>query len=113
MTPAQQHYRWRADVERVVNALQREFPDLECVTYIDHPWPGWDGRSFDVWDDAQTITPASKKQLRRARRFLMTLDWGPWIRHTILLHALWTSFGGYSYWAPSDHSGNWRHLHVT
>lgn len=100
-------------MRRVVSALEYEFPDLECCTYVDHPWPGWDGRSFDVWDDAETWTPARARQLRRARSYLMRLPWGPRIRHTILEHALWTSWAGYSRWDSDDHSGRKRHLHVT
>lgn len=113
MTPSQQHKRWRNDVQRVVNRLEAHFPGLECVTYIDHPWPGWDGQSFDVWAHAATWTPASLDRLRSCRRWCMNLDWGPAIRHTILTHALWTRWGGYSVWVPNDHSGRWRHLHVT
>jgi hypothetical protein len=37
----------------------------------------------------------------------------PIIRHTILEHDLWTSFGGFSTWTADDHSGALRHLHVT
>jgi hypothetical protein len=113
VTPSQQHYNWRPDVERVVRRLRAAYPGLECVTYVDHPWPGWDGRSFDVWADAQTWTPAPLARLKSARHFLMNLPGEPYIRHTILAHNLWTSFGGWSQWAPDDHSGRWRHLHVT
>lgn len=113
MTPTQQHYRWRPDVREVVLDLERRFTDLECVTYVDHPWPGWDGQSFDVWDDAQTWTPARLRQLERARHYVMERVGRPFIRHTILRHELWTSFGGASYWAPDDHSGRLLHLHVT
>jgi|SRR5215207_4368994 len=113
MTVTQQHRRWRPDVLQVVRDIEGEFPGLECVTYIDHPWPGWDGQSFDVWQDAGTWTPAGTKVLHRVRRFCMRRDWPPGIRHTILGHTLWTSFGGYSQWVPDDHSGRLRHLHVT
>lgn len=113
MTPGQQHKNWRPDVQRNVNRVENHFPGLECITYVDHPWPGWDGRSFDVWDDAETWTAAPLDRLRRVRHFLMTLGEGPAIRHTILTHTLWTSFGGYSVWEPNDHSRRWRHLHVT
>jgi hypothetical protein len=113
MTVLQQHKRWRPDVQRVVNHLERKFPGLECITYIDHPWPGWDGRSFDVWAEASTWSPAGLKTLHSARRFLMNLPGEPFIRHTILGHTLWTSFGGFSRWPAMDHSGKKRHLHVT
>jgi hypothetical protein len=113
MTVVQQHRNWRADVERVVRDLEASFPGLECITYIDHPWPGWDGRSFDVWADARSWSPASLERLKAVRHYLMTLSYGPRIRHTILAHQLWTSFGGRSRWEPDDHSGTRRHLHVT
>jgi hypothetical protein len=113
MTPSQQHRRWDRDVQRVVNRLEHRFPDLECITYVDHPWPGWDGRSFDVWDRASTWNPARLSQLRRVRHWCMQLDGLPNIRHTILAHALWTSWAGYSVWQSNDHSGRWQHLHVT
>jgi hypothetical protein len=113
VTVTQQHRRWRPDVQERALAVERNFPGLECVTYVDHPWPGWDGRSFDVWENAETWTPASQEQLRRVRRFLMQANHGPLIRHWILGHVLWTSFGGRSRWSPDDHSGGMRHLHVT
>lgn len=113
MTPTQQHRNWRPDVERVVDYVEERWPQVECVTYIDHPWPGWDGQSFDVWDDAETWEPANRELLGKIRTNLMRLGWGPGIRHTILGHTLWTSFGGYSRWVPDDHSGDVRHLHVT
>jgi hypothetical protein len=113
VTPAQQHRNWRSDVAGVVAALEHRYPRLECITYVDHPYPGWDGRSFDVWRDAQTWTPAHGKELHTCKRWLMGLPWGPYIRHTILGHVLWTSFGGRSVWVPDDHSREDRHLHVT
>lgn len=113
MTPAQQHRNWRPDVARVVAWLEQQHPNLECITYVDHPWPGWDGRSLDVWADAESWQPAGTKVLHQCRRELFNLHWGPYIRHTILGHHLWTSFGGTSWWAPDDHSGWLRHLHVT
>lgn len=113
MTPSQQHKRWRPDVRKIVNEIEARFPGLECITYVDHPWPGWDGRSFDVWDDAQTWDPAGIARLREVRSYCMRRPFLPSIRHTILRHELWTSFGGSSYWAPNDHSGRLQHLHVT
>jgi hypothetical protein len=113
VTPSQQHRRWRSDVRALVLWVHKHYPDLECITYVDHPWPGWDGRSFDVWDDAETWTPARRGQLLAVRADLFTRPWGPKIRHTILGHNLWTSFGGWSRWEPDDHSGVRRHLHMT
>jgi hypothetical protein len=43
----------------------------------------------------------------------MNLPGEPHLRHTIWRHQLWTSWGGYSYWARDDHAGDLRHLHVT
>lgn len=113
MTPTQQHKRWRPDVQEVVNDLERRFQGLECITYIDHPWPGWDGQSFDVWQDAETWTPAGLHRLQLVRDWAMERPGRPFIRHTILTHELWTSFGGLSRWVPDDHSGKERHLHIT
>lgn len=113
MTPREQHRRWRPDVRGVVRHLQNKFPEVECITYIDHPWPGWDGRSFDVWEDAQTWRPAPAPLLRRVKAHLMAMPGEPFIRHTILEHELWTSFGGRSLWVSDDHSGRLLHLHVT
>lgn len=108
-----QHREWRGDVGSVVAYIEAHFPEAECVTYLGHPWPGWDGRSFDVWADASTWRPLNRFTLYRIRRRLMRLQWGPYIRHTILGHTLWTSYGGYSRWQADDHRGKKRHLHVT
>ena len=113
MTVHQQHRRWRPDVAEIVRDIERRWPNLECITYVDHPWPGWDGRSFDVWDKAATWRPADLHTLRSVSRYLFERPGGPFIRHTILRHRLWTSFGGRSWWTPDDHSGSRRHLHVT
>lgn len=51
--------------------------------------------------------------LASLRRFLRNLPGQPMIRHTILDHQLWTSWGGYSWWRADDHTGALRHLHVT
>jgi hypothetical protein len=100
-------------VREVVRKVERRWPELECITYKNHPWPGWDGQSFDLWDDSETWNNAPYRKLEQVRLYLMSLPGEPHIRHTILGHQLWTSFGGYSYWAPDDHSGKPRHLHVT
>lgn len=113
MTPAQQHRNWRPDVMQVVREIEAKFPAVECITYIDHPWPGWDGQSLDVWQDSATWTPAPRQILEVVRKYAMGRQGGPFIRHTILGHHLWTSFGGRSRWEPDDHSGGLRHLHIT
>lgn len=113
MTPAQQHRRWRPDVGDLVNSLEARFRGLECITYIDHPWPGWDGQSFDVWRDAESWTPAPRLDLELVRDWCMERPGRPFIRHMILGHQLWTSFAGISFWQPDDHSRGERHLHVT
>lgn len=107
------HYDWRPDVEQVVNHLHKLYGPLNIYTYVDHPWPGWDGRSFDVWGKGGLLDPLSREVGRQIRDHLMHLPWGPFIRHTIWRHSLWTSFGGYSEWTANDHSGVYRHLHVT
>jgi hypothetical protein len=100
-------------VRLVVAQVERRWPELELITYRAHPWPGWDGQSFDVWDESSTWDNAPYRRLESVRLFLMDKVGEPYIRHTILGHRLWTSFGGYSEWASSDHSGRRRHLHVT
>lgn len=113
MTPAQQHRDWRPDVRAIVLDVEHKWDGIEGITYVDHPWPGWDNRSVDFWDDASRWLPAGLETLRHIRAYLMDRRGPPFIRHTILRHTLWTSFGGYSEWVPDDHSGRYRHLHVT
>lgn len=93
--------------------VEARWPHVEGVTYKDHPWPGWDGRSVDFWSDADQWIPAPIHDLREIRAYLMRRREGPGIRHTILRHRLWTSWAGYSVWASDDHSGRSLHLHVT
>jgi hypothetical protein len=50
---------------------------------------------------------------RSVHAFAFNLPGKPFLRHTIFEHQLWTSFGGYSYWAANDHSGWLRHVHLT
>jgi hypothetical protein len=84
-----------------------------CNTYTAHPWPGWSDQSFDVWAEDGGGVPVPQDIGYRARRFLMDLEGSPYIRHTIYLHQLWTSWSGYSYWNAEDHIGSRRHVHVT
>ena len=113
MACSTKHYRWRRDVRRVVQATLTRYPALSANTYIDHPWVGWDGVSVDFWDNRGCGWPADSDTLHRALSYLFHLPGKPHIRHTILEHTLWTSYGGKSYWRPNDHSGRERHLHVT
>jgi hypothetical protein len=99
----------RVEVERVLS----RWPQLSANTYVDHPWPGWDGVSVDFWDKAGCGVAAVWPPLYAARHWLLSRPDGPLIRHMILGHALWTSWAGYSHWEPDDHSGRERHLHVT
>ena len=110
---ATMHRNWRPDVQRNVQRVLKRFPQLSANTYKDHPWPGWDGVSVDFWDKAGCGIAAPWTPLYLSRTFLFDMPDGPNLRHTILGHTLWTSFGGFSYWSPDDHSGKERHLHVT
>lgn len=107
------HYRWRFDVQLVVDKIHRRFPNVLCNTYVDHPWEGWDHLSIDVWGVGGRGWRIRKETGYEVRRFVMKLPGKPLIRHTIYEHALWTRWGGYSFWAPDDHSDEWRHFHVT
>lgn len=113
MTLGPTHYSWRPDVQRVVRLIHARFPQTRCNTYVGHPWSGWDGRSLDVWGPGGRGDPISEDLGHRVLRFVFNLEGDPQIRHYIYLNTLWTSFGGTSRWASSDHSGNLRHLHVT
>jgi hypothetical protein len=107
------HYRWDRDVERIVGLIERRWPRTACNTYLNHPWPGWDSRSIDVWGPGGRGHPLAPAISGDIRSFLMRMPGAPYIRHTIHQHQLWTSFGGYSWWSADDHSGNLSHLHVT
>lgn len=107
------HYRWRRDVKHLVERVRDRWPSVRINTYEGHPWPGWDGQSFDVWGPGGRGDPLPVALGEEIRRFLMRIPGRPYIRHTIWLHQLWTSFGGSSYWSSDDHSGRLRHLHVT
>lgn len=107
------HYQWRPDVLRVVKKIQSRWPGVRVNTYHNHPWPGWDGRSIDVWGVGGRGHAIPLQTGYAIRDYLMELPGTPYIRHTIYGHALWTSWGGYSHWGPDDHSHDLRHLHVT
>jgi hypothetical protein len=105
------HYRFDPDVLEVVRAAEDRF-SVHGATYVDHPWPGWDGRSVDFWSN-DSFDPIPLAKGYDLKNFLMALTWGPYIRHWIYLHRLWTAWGGVSSWRPGDHAGRSRHLHVT
>lgn len=106
-------YRWRPSVERIVRQIESRWPQVRCNTYVCHPWCGWADVSIDVWHDPGRGTPISHELGANIRHYLMNLPGNPLIRHTILDHAIWTSWGGYSRWTRDDHTGGLRHLHVT
>jgi hypothetical protein len=106
-------YRWVPAVRHEVQLVLSRFPQLRANTYICHPWCGWGRFSFDLWGEGGRGDPAPYHLLAASRRFLLNRPGPPLIRHTILEHTLWTSFGGESLWVPDDHSGALRHLHVT
>jgi hypothetical protein len=106
-------YHWTPEVSATVQLALNRFPRLTANTYVCHPWCGWSAVSVDYWDRGGRGDPAPFDTLRSLRTFLMNLDGRPFIRHTILRHQLWTSWGGYSRWTRDDHSGNLQHLHVT
>jgi hypothetical protein len=107
------HYHWRADVSAIVQEVLARYPHVSANTYVGHPWEGWSHVSVDFWGEEGRGWPISMRTALNIRKFLMNLNHGPKIRHTILGHTLWTSFGGTSWWAKNDHSGDERHLHVT
>jgi hypothetical protein len=106
-------HKWVPSVRAEVQAVLREYPQLSANTYVCHPWCGWGRWSVDFWDLAGRGVAAPFPILRDARSFLLRREGFPLVRHTILEHVLWTSFGGFSEWPRDDHSGDLRHLHVT
>lgn len=104
---------WVPEVSANVQSTLRRFPRLTANSYVCHPWCGWSRFSVDFWGPGGRGDKVRWDDAVAARRFLMTLNHGPAIRHTILGHQLWTSWGGYSRWAADDHSGPLQHLHVT
>jgi hypothetical protein len=107
------HYGWTRDVRREVEQALAAFPQLSANTYKNHPWPGWDDVSVDYWSWQGRGYPAPMDVLENCRDYVLSHVSHRAVRHWILGHTLWTSFGGFSYWAPADHSGRLRHLHVT
>jgi hypothetical protein len=107
------HWNVRPDVRRLAENAVRRVGPASWNTYEGHPWPGWDAVSVDFWGPAGRGAPIRWDVALAIRRYLMNRPGEPYIRHTILGHTLWTSFGGESIWTPNDHSGHLRHLHVT
>jgi hypothetical protein len=107
------HYRWRADVARIVERIEANFPNVRCNTYVDHPWPGWDGRSVDCWGRGGRGDAIPSHTGAAVLEYVFNLRTGPYLRHYIYRHTLWTSFGGKSLWVPNDHSRGLRHVHFT
>lgn len=107
------HYTWRPDVLRVVNLVRTKFPNTHVNTYVGHPWPGWDGQSFDVWGPGGRGYAIDYDLGLRIAGFCWDLPGAPWIRHEIYEHTQWDYWRGNTYWAPNDHSGPLRHYHVT
>jgi hypothetical protein len=107
------HTNWRPDVGRVVQEVLRAYPRLTANTYVDHPWPGWDHLSVDLWDRERRGDGIPPELAWASARFLLRMPGRPLIRHLIVEHSLWTSWGGWSYWTPKDHTGRLRHTHVT
>lgn len=107
------HWRWDSDVLEIVSMVLDTFDGVTANTYEDHPFPGWDGRSVDFWGMWGRGSPLGFTTAARIRRMLMVIPGRPYIRHTILRHRIWTSWGGYSFWTPDDHAGDLQHLHVT
>lgn len=106
-------YHWDRDVRRNVHKALSRFPQASANTYTCHPYCGWGRRSVDFWDRAGRGHALDAHITELLLDFLFEMPDGPLIRHYILGHTLWTSFGGYSTWAADDHSGVLRHLHVT
>jgi hypothetical protein len=106
-------HKWVPAVRHQVQLVLNSFPQLTANTYVCHPWCGWGRWSVDFWGAAGRGDAAPLHLLRASRQLLLTQPGPPLIRHTILEHDLWTSFGGWSRWVPDDHSGELRHLHVT
>jgi hypothetical protein len=106
-------YYWVPPVKRNVHRVLERYDHVTANTYVGHPWPGWMRYSVDFWGPGGRGDAINKELGFEIRHYLMQLPGPPYIRHTIFLHQLWTSFGGASYWSANDHSGELRHLHVT
>jgi hypothetical protein len=104
---------WDPDVHNVVQALFSRFSSVSANTYTCHPFCGWERRSVDVWGELGRGHALDRHFSQLILDFLFTLPGEPMIRHYILDHVLWTSFGGYGVWPADDHTGRLRHVHVT
>jgi hypothetical protein len=106
-------WRWRPDVRQEVQRLLRRHPLVSANTYVCHPWCGWGRVSVDFWGTGGRGDAIPLQAGWDVLYDVMHQPGPPAIRHTIYLHQLWTSFGGYTYWRKDDHSGGLRHVHVT
>jgi len=107
------HYRWHPKVQAVVERIERRYPQVQCNTYEDHPWPGWDAFSIDCWGPEGRGDAIAAGDGVRVLEFVLAMRRKPQLRHWIYLNTLWTSFGGKSIWTPDDHRGSLRHVHFT
>jgi hypothetical protein len=107
------HWGWRPDVAENARRIMAAFPRTRCNTYVAHPWPGWDSRSIDVWFEGGRGDPLPLELALRVHAFAFNMRGAPHLRHTIVEHRLWTSFGGPSHWSAADHTGRLRHVHLT
>jgi hypothetical protein len=106
-------YHWTPQVSANVQRVLTRYPRVTANTYVCHPWCGWADVSVDFWGNGGRGDPLPTELGENIRHFLMNLRGLPNIRHTILNHQLWTSWGGYTVWSRDDHTGGLRHLHVT
>jgi hypothetical protein len=106
-------WRWRPSVRRVVRHIESNYSGAACNTYVCHPWCGWGRVSVDVWGPGGRGDPIAYDLGWKILADVFNDPSNPPLRHTIYVHQLWTSFGGYSWWAKEDHSGRLRHVHLT
>ena len=104
---------WTPPVRATIQRVNQRWPWVQPNSYVCHPWCGWSRFSVDYWGAGGRGDALRGPVAAEIRAFLMSLPGAPYIRHTILDHQLWTSWGGYSAWAANDHTGRRRHLHVT
>ena len=107
------HFRWDPDVGRVVQSVLSFNSAVSCNTYLNHPYPGWDGRSIDVWSLGGRGSPIGHDLGLSVAKFLFDLPGQPMIRHLIFEHRWWMRGYGWRPWTRDDHSGALRHVHVT
>ena len=107
------HYNWHPEVRAVIDGLIRYLPAVTANTYVGHPWPNWDRFSVDFWGARGRGHAIPLDTGLLLVRHLLAASGPPLVRHIIFRHRLWTSWGGWSYWSPHDHSGKLRHVHVT